>query len=93
MPLEISQSRSTVLVRREAFERAGLQRSAIDKRYNLTDLEFNVEGDLIAIGPLPADELASDMIADLEIAGLAYFEDFFELSGNWPEWLRLYARA
>ena len=26
-------------------------------------------------------------------SGLTYFEDFFELSGNWPEWLRLFVVA
>jgi hypothetical protein len=32
------------------------------------------------------------MIAsDLEQAGLTYFDDFFELSGNWPDWLQLFA--
>jgi hypothetical protein len=25
--------------------------------------------------------------------GLVYFDDFFELSGSWPEWLRLYASS
>jgi hypothetical protein len=34
-----------------------------------------------------------DLIADLEQNGLVYFDDFFELSGNWPEWLTLYARG
>jgi hypothetical protein len=27
--------------------------------------------------------------AELEDLGLTYFEDFFELTGNWPAWLRL----
>jgi len=22
-----------------------------------------------------------------------YFDDFFDLSGNWPEWLTIYTRA
>jgi hypothetical protein len=34
-----------------------------------------------------------ELIADLEQNGLVYFDDFFELSGNWPEWLVLYARG
>ena len=25
------------------------------------------------------------------LGGLTYFDDFFELSGNWPEWLKLFA--
>ena len=31
-----------------------------------------------------------DLIADLEDAGLTYFEDFFELTGNWPDWLSVF---
>ena len=32
----------------------------------------------------------TDLIAQLEEHGLVYYDDFFELSGNWPEWLRLF---
>ena len=93
MPLKIPAERSTILIRRGAFERAGLQRSGIDDRYNLTDAEFRVEADLIAIGPLASEDDLPLMISDLESAGLVYFDDFFELSGNWPEWLTLFAHA
>lgn len=93
MPIPVSDSRPTVFVRRAAFEREGLERSLIDTRFNLTDQEFRVEGDLVAIGPLPSDDMLSEMISELESSGLQYFEDFFELSGNWPEWLKLYAAA
>ena len=34
-----------------------------------------------------------DLIEELEESGLTYFDDFFELSGNWPDWLTLYARG
>lgn len=93
MPLPISDLRPTVFIRREAFERLGLQRALIDDRFNLTDQEFRIEGDLIAIGPLPSDDMLGEMITELESNGLQYFDDFFELSGNWPEWLKLYAAA
>ncbi len=93
MPLHISDSRPTVFIQRSAFERGGLERSLIDTRFNLTDEEFRIEGDLIAIGPLPSDDMLSEMISALEESSLQYFEDFFELSGNWPEWLKLYASA
>lgn len=82
-----------MFVRRVAFERECLERSLIDARFNLTDQEFRVEGDLVAIGPLPSDDMVGDMIAELELCGLHYFEDFFELSGNWPDWLKLHASA
>ena len=45
------------------------------------------------MGPLPSDDMLPELIADLEQNGLVYFDDFFELSGNWPEWLMLYARG
>jgi len=37
-----------------------------------------------------ADALG-ELIAELEGMGLVYFDDFFELTGNWPEWLKLFA--
>jgi hypothetical protein len=91
MPLDISSDAPTLVIRKAAFDRAGLSRAAFDQRLNLTPDEFRVEGELIAIGPLPGDTTATDLIADIEDAGLVYFDDFFELSGNWPDWLRLYA--
>ena len=60
-------------------------------RLNLTDAEFRVEGGLIALGPLPSDEMVVPMLEYFEEKGLAYFDDIFELSGNWPEWLKLFA--
>ena len=77
-------------IRRAAFERAGLTRAALDAQYSLTDQEFRVEGELIVIGPLFGDAVTR-LLTDLETAGLEYFEDYFELSGNWPEWLGLFA--
>jgi hypothetical protein len=93
MPLELAHQRPIVLIRQTAFERSGLTRQAIDERYNLTDEEFRVEEGLVVLGPLPTDEVLSQMIEDFEANGLVYFDDFFELSGNWPEWLSLYARG
>jgi hypothetical protein len=93
MPLELSHGHVVVLIRQSAFERSGLARNVIDERYNLTDEEFQVEDGLVALGPLPSDDMLSGLIEDLENSGLVYFDDFFELSGNWPDWLSLYARG
>jgi len=93
MPLELAHNRTVVLIRQQAFEHSGLTRQAIDERYNLTDDEFRVEEGLVALGPLPNDEMLSQMIEEFEASGLVYFDDFFELSGNWPEWLSLFALA
>jgi hypothetical protein len=91
MPLSIPVGSPTLLIRREAFERAGLERVAFDARFNLTPEEFRVEGQLIVVGPLVGEDAVVGVIEELEAVGLVYFDDFFELSGNWPEWLRLLA--
>jgi hypothetical protein len=93
MPVELSHDRAVILIRQAAFERAGLTRQAIDERYNLTDNEFRVEDGLVVLGPLPSEDMLPDLIENLEGSGLIYFDDFFELSGNWPDWLTLYARG
>ena len=89
MSQEIPAGQSVLLVRREAYERAGIVRRAIDDRLNLTPDEFRVEGRLIIIGPIPDDTALRDILDDFEAAGLAYFDDYFEFSGNWPTWVRL----
>jgi hypothetical protein len=90
MPLTLPSGAPTMLVRKSAFERVGLTRAALDERLNLTADEFRVEGALIAIGPLVGDTALTSLIEELEALGLEYFEDFFEMSGNWPDWLTLH---
>jgi len=95
MPLSISDGAPTLLIKRSAYEKSGLTRAGIDERLGLTPDEFRVEGNLVAIGPIygaDGDSLG-DLIAELEKVGLVYFDDFFELTGNWPEWLKLFATA
>ncbi|HET7563426.1 MAG TPA: hypothetical protein VFJ96_00420 [Gemmatimonadaceae bacterium] len=89
MPLEMVSGAPTVLIRKAAFERAGLVRAAIDARFNLTADEFRVEGSVIAIGPLYEDDALGTLIEELEAVGLVYFDDFFEVPGNWPSWFRM----
>ena len=91
MPLQITSGLPTILIKKDAFERAGIARSEIDVQFNLTDAEFRVEGGLILIGPLPSDDMLGPMLEYLENNGLVYYDDLFEMSGNWPEWLRLFA--
>lgn len=93
MPIATQAGLPTLFVRKQAYEQSSLMRSEIDARFNLTDKEFTVEGNLIAIGPLPSDDMIAPMIEFLEEKGLAYFDDFFEMSGNWPEWLKVFATA
>ncbi len=93
MPLSADSGNPIMFIRRDAFERVGLARSTIGARFNLTPDEFRVEAGLIAIGPLYADGAVGEMIEVLEDSGLVYFDDFFEMSGNWPEWLRLFVTA
>ena len=93
MPLPVSSGLPTVFIRKDAFERVSLQRTEIDTTFNLTDAEFRVEGSLVAIGPLASDEMVGPMVEYFENKGLMYYDDLFELSGNWPDWLRLYAMS
>jgi hypothetical protein len=93
MALELAHGNAVVLIRQSAFERSGITRNAIDERYNLTADEFRVEDGLVVLGPLPSADVVPQLIDDLERSGLVYFDDFFELTGNWPEWLMLYARG
>ena len=93
MPISLSSTAPTLLIRREAFERANLTRAAFDEALGLTDEEFRLEGSIIAIGPLVGETAPVELIQSLEDAGLVYFEDFFEMSGNWPDWLRFFVMA
>jgi hypothetical protein len=93
MPLPIASGAPTLFIRRAAYERAGISRAMIDERLGLTPEEFRVEGPLIAIGPISAEDSLIDVIGELESSGLSYFEDFFELTGNWPDWLKLLCAA
>jgi hypothetical protein len=74
-------------MRRAAYERSGLVRAALDERLGLTADEFRVEGEIVAIGPIYDGEAFAALLEDFERLGLVYYDDFFELSGNWPEWL------
>jgi hypothetical protein len=93
MPLKLSHDAPTLLIRRRAFEQHALARADFDTVLHLTDEEFRVEGDLIAIGPVFDSKGMAQVVEDLETRGLAYFEDFFDLSGNWPEWLLVFVMA
>ena len=93
MPIPLTQGIPTLLFRREAYERARLTRAALDDRLGLTDAEFVVEGDLVAIGPIYDVDALGALVQELEELGLVYYDDFFEMSGGWPEWLTLAARA
>lgn len=90
MPIPIPAGQSMLFIRREAFERVSLTREALDQRLNLTADEFRVEAGTIALGPLPDDTALREVLDELERAGLTYFDDYFELSGNWPDWLKLF---
>jgi hypothetical protein len=93
MPMAVPNGAPTLLIRRAAYERAGLSRLSLDERLGLTAEEFRVEGDLVAIGPIPGEEPLTDVVEELEGLGLVYFDDFFELSGNWPSWLTMFCGA
>ncbi len=90
MPLPLESNYPSLVIRKEAFERAQLTRQAFDERLSLTADEFRAEGNLIVIGPIHETDALTTVIEELESAGLTYFEDFFDLSGTWPAWLRVF---
>lgn len=89
MALTLIHGVPTLFFRREAYERSGITREALDTRLGLTDAEFRVDGDLIALGPIYDADALGALLQELEATGLTYFDDYFELSGGWPEWLTL----
>lgn len=80
-----------MFIRRPAYESTGLVRSAIDTRLGLTPDEFRVDAEVVVVGPVYDADAFAALVDDLEKIGLAYYDDFFELSGNWPEWLSVLA--
>ena len=93
MPLDVANGAPTLFIRRDAFERSGLTRAQLDDRLGLTADEFRVEGQLVVVGPLVGESGIEGLVEELEGLGLVYYDDFFELSGNWPVWLRLLAMS
>ena len=93
MPLPIRAGAPTLIIRREPYERSGLARSSIDERLGLTPDEFRVEGELVVIGPVYDTEAFTNLLDDLERLGFVYDDDFFELSGNWPDWVAVLAAS
>jgi hypothetical protein len=93
MPLQIHPGAPTLFIKRSAYERTGMLRSALDERLGLTADEFRVEGDVVAIGPVHDAEAFAALLDDLEQLGLVYYDDYFELSGNWPVWLGILASS
>jgi hypothetical protein len=93
MTLPVTQGVPTLFFRRASYERAGLTRAALDARLGLTDAEFRVDGSLVAIGPIYDVDALGSLVDELEQTGLVYFDDYFELSGSWPEWLSVLVRA
>jgi len=93
MPITIAQGVPTLLFRRAAYERVGLTRESLDTRLGLTDAEFVVEGDVVALGPIYDVDALGTLIDELERLGLVFFDDFFEMTGSWPEWLVVLAKG
>lgn len=93
MALLVTQGVPTLFFRRASYERSGLTRATLDARLGLTDTEFRVDGNLVAIGPIYDVDALGTLVDELEQTGLVYFDDYFELSGSWPEWLAVLARS
>lgn len=89
MPLPLQAGASTLIVRKDAFERSGITRAQIDLVLTLTADEFRVEKGIVAIGPIYDDEGLVALVEAFEAAGLEYDVDYCELSGGWPQWVNV----
>jgi hypothetical protein len=47
----------------------------------------------VAIGPIFDEDGFAALVEAFEKNGLVYFDDFFEMSGNWPDWLSVFTLA
>lgn len=92
MALPIGRDAPSLCIRRDAYERSGLVRASIDALLGLTPDEFRVERELVVLGPIHGVSL-DDFFQELDRVGLRHYDDYFELSGNWPEWVNLYVSA
>ncbi len=92
MPISLAEGRSSMCIRKPAFEQFNFTRAGLDAKWQLTPDEFRMEGNLIVVGPAASDETIGNWVADLEAEGLTYYDDFFEFSGNWPGWLDLFVK-
>jgi hypothetical protein len=93
MPLSIDPGAPTLFIRRAAYERSGLVRAALDERLGLTPDEFRVEAEVVAIGPVHDSAAFAVLLDELERIGLQYYDDFFELTGNWPGWIEIFVTS
>jgi hypothetical protein len=78
----------TVSFRDYAFH--AMKSAMTDARLGLTADVFRVGG-LVPVGPLYEEKALVGLVDDLEGLGLRLFDDYFDLSGNWPRWLKLFA--
>jgi hypothetical protein len=91
MPIPIVSGAPTLVFRRASYERSGLVRAAVDELLGLTDEEFRAEGEVVVIGPVYDADAFARFLEELDRLGLSFYDDFFELSGNWPDWLTVLA--
>ena len=93
MALLVTQGVPTLFFRRDVVRARRAHARALDARLGLTDAEFRVDGNLVAIGPIYDVDALGALVDELEQTGLVYYDDYFELSGSWPEWLAVLVRA
>jgi hypothetical protein len=47
----------------------------------------------VAIGPIYDDEGLEKLIEAFEGLGLELYDDYFEMTGNWPAWVTLFGMS
>ena len=80
-----------VVIRKTALEKHGI---SLESLFEIMETEkpLDESQELISFGPHFGGEAVSEFIRRLEMLGLVYFDEFFDIPGlDVPEWCQLYA--
>ncbi len=77
-----------LVVRRAALADRGVTYEHLLRAMEV-DARLDADADLISFGPHFGGEAGSELARRLERLGLVYADDFFELTGDFPDWCGL----
>ncbi|WP_155634017.1 hypothetical protein [Burkholderia cepacia] len=76
-----------IVVRRKALEYKAVNLSSILVEFNFQNY-FDKSDEFVSLGPFFGGDAADDCMRSLEKLGLAYIDDFFIFTGDFPRWCR-----
>lgn len=79
-----------VIVRKAALTAKNISYSALFDAFE-TDVPLDGNDDLVSFGPSFGQEAMDEFVSRLQALGLVYFDDFFCIAYDLPEWCALRA--